>query len=623
MRPILKSISIIIFLCFAAMMHGQSILPPVLDWKGESEKLIVSNSHPWVTPTEKSGFVRTPDYEETMAWLKKLAIASPLLSMVNIGKSVEGRDIFMVIASTDKVVTAKALRNSTKPLLLAQAGIHSGEIDGKDAGMMLLRDIAFGKKKSLLNGVNFLFIPILNVDGHERTSSFNRPNQRGPENMGWRTNAQNLNLNRDYVKLDTKEVQAVVKVMNDYDPLMYMDIHVTDGADYQYDITYGGHGQQGYSPNISKWLREFYKPNADKALQNYGHIPGPLMFAANDMDFSEGNVLAMGEPRFSDAYGDARHLASVLVENHSLKPFKQRVLGTYVLLESTLKLLATTGNALQEATASDKSLREPQVPLAYKVPQIKEAYSFENVNPGQNTPDKATPPDSLNLLGISSKMVTSEVTGRKYIQWLGTPITMTIPYFKSTEPINFVSRPKAYWVPAANDDVIARLKAHGVKMDVLTAPQEVEVEISKIDDFTVGRANGKTIPYEGHVMVTAKTTPEKRKVNYSKGSVRISTDQPLGHLVMLLLEPNSTDSFFSWGFFSQIFQRTEYIEAYVMEPTILKMLEESPELKAEFNQKKAQDAAFASNPNAIFSWFYSKTEYYDKRYLIYPVGREM
>ena len=231
MRPILKSISVIIFLCFAAMMHGQSILPPVLDWTGESEKLIVSNSHPWVTPTEKSGFVRTPDYAETMAWLKKLANASPLLSMVTIGKSVEGRDIYMVIASTDKVVTAKALRNATKPLLLVQAGIHSGEIDGKDAGMMLLRDIAFGKKKNLLNGVNFLFIPILNVDGHERTSSFNRPNQRGPENMGWRTNAQNLNLNRDYAKLDTKKVQAVVKVMNDYNPLMYIDIHVTDGAE--------------------------------------------------------------------------------------------------------------------------------------------------------------------------------------------------------------------------------------------------------------------------------------------------------------------------------------------------------------------------------------------------------
>ena len=243
-----KRNSLVWIVCFSisiASATAQNFLPPAIEWKGKSELLIAKAGNAWITPTEKSGFINTPSYKETMDWLKKLDAASPLLRMISIGKSVEGRDINMIIASTEKNITASALKNSAKPLLLVQAGIHSGEIDGKDAGMMLLRDIAFGNKKYLLDKVNFLFIPILSVDAHERTSPYNRPNQRGPQSMGWRTNAQNLNLNRDYAKLDTKEVRAVVKVMNEYDPAMYMDIHVTDGADYQYDITFGGFGIQG------------------------------------------------------------------------------------------------------------------------------------------------------------------------------------------------------------------------------------------------------------------------------------------------------------------------------------------------------------------------------------------
>ncbi|HTE32810.1 MAG TPA: M14 family zinc carboxypeptidase, partial [Chryseolinea sp.] len=270
------------FMVFSAT--AQSILPPIIEWSGKSESLIAKQDNPWITASEKSNFVSTPDYHETMNWFKKLTAASPLLTMVSIGKSVEGRDIYMIIASAEKIVTSAALKKSAKPLLLAQAGIHSGEIDGKDAGMMLLRDIAFGNKKELINKVNFLFIPILSVDAHERSSPYNRPNQRGPENMGWRTNAQNLNLNRDYAKLDTKEIRSVVQVINEYDPVLYMDIHVTDGADYQYDITFGGLGLQGNSPGIAQWLETSYKPAVDKDLIANGHTPGQLLIAKNDRD---------------------------------------------------------------------------------------------------------------------------------------------------------------------------------------------------------------------------------------------------------------------------------------------------------------------------------------------------
>ena len=545
-------------IAFTISSTAQSILPPLIEWQGKSEAQITNANNPWITATEKSNFVSTPNYKETMDWFKKLSDASPLLSMISIGKSAEGRDIFMIVASTEKNTTPAALKKSSKPLLFVQAGIHSGEIDGKDAGMMLLRDIAFGNKKALLDKVNFLFIPILSVDAHERSSAYNRPNQRGPQQMGWRTNAQNLNLNRDYAKLDTKEIRAVIKVINEYDPTLYMDIHVTDGADYQYDITFGGNGQQGYSTGISNWLTKVYKINADKDLKANGHIPGTLLFAANDRDFSAGNVNSLGEPRFSDAYGNLRHMASVLVENHSLKPFRQRVLGTYILLESSLKILATEGASLKKITATDKSKRPATVPMQWKVPQLQTAASFETQSNVQ-TAANAKAPDSMQLLGIVSKLVRSTVTNTDFVEWTSVPITATIASYKASEPIDFITRPKAYWVPAFKYEIIERLKMHGIKMEIIKKPREVTVEMYRIQDAKFQDASGKAVPFEGHVQVTGKTKVEIRQQLFSAGSAFISTNQPLGELAMLLLEPQSIDSYLQWGFFNEIFQRTEYI----------------------------------------------------------------
>lgn len=616
----MKKIISIICIITTLQLSAQSILPLVQEWHGKSESLIAKPDNPWITTVEKSDFVTTPTYEETMAWLKKLADASPLINMISIGKSPEGRAIYMMIASTEKNVSADALKKSEKPLLLAQAGIHSGEIDGKDAGMMLLRDIAFGNKKHLIEGVNFLFIPILNVDGHERSSSYNRPNQRGPQNMGWRTNAQNLNLNRDYAKIDTEEVRAVIIVINEYDPLLYMDIHVTDGADYQYDITFGGLDGMGYSKSISNWLTKTYKTQADKDLKATGNIPGQLLFAVNGRDFKNGNALMSGDPRFSDAYGDARHTASILVENHSLKPYKQRVLGTYVLLESTLKILATEGNSLKESTKVDRNKRVEKLPMKFKVPQMSNNVAFNDLADAKIKEVVTTPADSLKFLEIESKIVKSKVTNADYVKWTGKPVNSTIVNYKATEPIDLVVRPKGYYVPIWCTEVIKRLKIHGIQMEILKEPTNVTVQMYRIKDAKFQNESGKVLPFEGHMQVFGTAVPEIRKEMFPAGSVYITTDQYLGDLTMLLLEPNSADSFLSWGFFDEIFQRTEYIEAYVMEPTMTKMLADSPELQKEFEDKKASDPVFANDPDAIYIWFYSKTKYYDERYLLYPIG---
>ncbi|HEY6436292.1 MAG TPA: hypothetical protein VIY47_06855, partial [Ignavibacteriaceae bacterium] len=323
------------------------------------------------------------------------------------------------------------------------------------------------------------------------------------------------------------------------------------------------------------------------------------------------------------SYGNLRHMPSLLVENHSLKPFKQRVLGTYVLLESTLQLLAAQGQLLKTITMTDEAIRSPKVPMAWKVPQMKNSVNFDKVSELQNTDAPSPLPDSLHFLGIASNMVKSQVTNADYVEWMGKPVTMTIVNYKGTEPVDFITRPKGYWVPASCDEVIERLKLHGIKMEIITEPREVAVEMYRIENAKFENEDHKTLPFEGHMQVNGTTKPEMRKQLFPVGSAYITTDQPLGDLAMTLLEPISKDSFFSWGFFLSIFQRTEYIEAYVIEPMSKKMLEESPALQKEFEEKKANDKAFANNQYAILTWFYSKTKFYDNRYLLYPVGREL
>lgn len=581
------------FLPSITIAQQEEILPPVLPWKGKSIGLIAKKNNPWITTTEQSDFVRTSSYAETMNWFNKLCGASDVMEMTTVGQSANGRKIEMIIASLDKIFDKAMLRSSSKPLLLVQAGIHAGEIDGKDAGMMLLRDIAFGSKRDLLKNVNLLFIPILNVDGHERVSPYNRPNQRGPENMGWRTNARNLNLNRDYTKLDSEEISALVQVMNDYNPSFYVDLHVTDGADYQYDITYGNNA---YSPSIAQWLTQTFRPAIDKGLKAYGHIPGPLVFAANDRDFTEGMMEFPYSPRFSTNYGDLRRIPSILVENHSLKPFKQRVLGTYVFLEALLQIVGKESASLKKAIQSDAQIRTEDVIITWLSPEK---------------------PDTITFLGVESTLEKSAVTTGDYVRWTGKPLTQKIPYKRVNEAGIAAKRPKAYWVPATYKNVIERLTRHGIEMEKITEAKTVDVDLYHLQDAKIS-----TEPFEGHFNVTAKVQSKKHKETFYPGSVRISTDQVLGDLVVYLLEPQCTDSFLAWGFFPEIFSRTEYIEEYAIEPLARWMLEKDENLRREFELKKKEEQGFVNDKTKVYTWFYERSPFYDERYLVYPVGVE-
>lgn len=567
-------------------------LPPLAPWTGASEKLPVPASHPWVTPGELSKLTTSPSYADTRAFAEKMVAASPLLRLEIFGQTPQGREMFAVVA--------RKPGSARKPVLLAQAGIHSGEIDGKDAGLMLLRDIAFRGNDGLLDKADFVFVPIFNIDGHERTSRFNRPNQRGPVMQGWRTTAQNLNLNRDYLKADAPEMQAMIGLIRKYDPALYLDLHVTDGTDHQYDVAFafaGWDGLYAYSPEIGKWLDQSFRPSVSAALKKAGHTPGYYAAAVDNRKPDIGIVHDADTPRFSTGYGDHSRVPTVLVETHSLKPHRQRVLGTYTLVEQALRLVGNDSGKLQAAIASDRASRSNEITLLWK--PVKK------------------PIRTVTYLGIAHETYKSPVTGVDEIRWLGKPVTQQMDVF-GVEPDLKVKLPVAYWVPATASDVIARMKIHGIEMEMIDAPRTMTLDMVRLEEPKLGGAN------EGHMPLSAKSyTHEMITESMPTGSVRVPTDQPLRLLVAAMLEAESADSFLAWNFFPSILQRTEYIEGYAISPLAEAMMARDPALKAEFETKLAADQAFAKDATARLEWFYQRSPYYDARYLLYPVGREM
>ena len=579
------------------------ILPPVSAWQGRSLELMVGNDHPWVTPSEQSRLTATPRYDETVAWLARLVEATPKLKMISIGKSAEGRDIWMVIANAAGASTPGELRASGKPTLLAHSGIHAGEIDGKDAGLMLLRDMTVrGTKGGLLDKANFLFVPILSVDGHERFSAYSRVNQRGPVEMGWRTNRRNLNLNRDFAKLETNELRALVRTINEWQPDLYFDLHVTDGQDYQYDITFGYNAPYAWSPSIARWLDTVLRPAVDRDLTAMDHIPGPLTFGANGRDMLGGNVQWTAPPRFSNGWGDARHLPTVLVENHSLKPYDQRVLGTYLFLETGLKVLGRDYESLRRATTEDRDRRDATVPLGFLA-------------------DPNATPANVPFEGVRSELYLSPISGAMTVRWTGEAIEQDLPLVKFDQPTTRVRRPSSYYIPAAWSHIAGILERQGIALESIEETTTVTVEMYRLPDAAL---NASGSPFEGRTLYTpGEPAPERRELLLHPGSFRVSTEQDLSTLIVLLLEPQSGDSLFQWGYFGEILQRTEYVEAYVMEPMARAMLEADPQLREAFEAKLLADSEFAGSARARLQWFYEKTPFFDEEHRLYPIGRSL
>tara|TARA_R110000822_G_scaffold62756_2_gene154477 strand:- start:2678 stop:4402 length:1725 start_codon:yes stop_codon:yes gene_type:complete len=551
---------------------------------------------PLTTDFELSSGEASPSYAETMAFVDRLVAANPTqFKAQTIGYSNSQRAIKMLIASEQGYFQASQIANDTKPTIFVQAGIHGGEIDGKDAMFMLLRDIATGKRRDILKNVNILFIPILNVDGHERSSAFNRINQRGPVKMGFRTNGNNLNLNRDFTKLDTPEIKSVLKVINDYNPNLYIDVHVTDGADYQYDVTYGYNPVfASESPAVSDTLNQLFKPLIDEKLVSQGHIPGPLVFVMDKREFKSGLAGWVATPRYSNGWGDLKSLPTILVENHSLKPYKQRVLGTYVFLDGAISALAEHSNELLAAVKKEQAFIPKQL-------SVKRGYA-EQAN-------------EIEFKGISYAREQNALSGQVEVKYLGNKQDYTnLPIYWQKEVLHTVEVPKAFFIPPVYSDLVAKLKLHGVEFTQLEGVNTQPLKVAKVKDYTFDKA-----PFEGRFRVSANFDYVAAINVDLNGWYQVNTQQKAGELAVHLLHPEAPDSFFAWGEFNTIFQRTEYMENYALIPYARQMLKNNPKLALAFDKKINDDKVFAKDADARLNWLYEQSPFYDQAYLKYPI----
>lgn len=573
-----------------ALPPSPAVLPPALPWSGASERLVVPASDPWITPAERAGFATTPRYTEVRAWLKKLAAASPIITMETFGSTGEKRDLVFVRASKG---------GSGKPVVLVQAGIHSGEIDGKDAGLMLLRDIALRGKHALLDKVDFVFVPILNIDGHERMSAWNFPALRGPAQKGYVRNARNINLNRDYGKADAPETRAIITLLRRLDPILYVDCHVSDGFDMQYDVTftYAGWGTYARHRATAGWLQTRFGPSVTAALERAGHVPAIYPSPIDTRDPAKGIRYAPEGPRYSTGYGDFIGIPTVLVENHMLKPYRQRVLGTYVLLEEALRLAASDAGRVAAAKAQDRASRPAEL-LTQWQPAAEPIGWLEKFK------------------GVAFETYRSPVTGRDEQRWLGKPITFRMPIIGQT-PTESVRLPRAWWVPAAQTEVIERLRLHGIQFDTLGETRTLTLDRVRL-------VNPIPLPTtDGRIPLRSGFAHEQVRETLAPGAIRVSSDQPLGLLAAALLEPESQDSFLAWGFFPEMLPPAPGAETFVLAPTADALLANDPQLKADFEAKLAADTRFAADPDARLAWVMEQAGEPDPFRWIYPIRREL
>lgn len=559
----------------------------------------------WRTYAEITDYKRTPSYDDTVAYSRKLDQASPLLKYQTFGESGEGRPMPLLIAATGETFTPSAARQAKKAVIMIQACIHSGESDGKDAGLALLRDIAVLKAyPNVLDHVVVLFIPIYNVDGHEWASPYNRINQDGPENMGWRATSTNQNLNRDYMKADTPETRSWLRLWNEWNPDFFIDCHVTDGADFRYNVTiqYEHHGNA--EAVVTDWLRTALNNSIVPATEADGNLLSTYLEFRDNRDLTLGINSFIATPRFSTGYVPLRNRPGLLIETHMLKPYKPRVLGTYDLLLHTIETVN----------------RDPQKLLdSVHRADADVAKQGEQYDPARRYPlrltltDKSTP---YQLKAVEYHTELSEVSGAVRVIYGTEPRDMTVPLYDDAIPSVAVAPPLAYIVPPQWREVIEVLKAHGLKMERLTAATTIEVESYRFRDVKWASSS-----FEGRLLASFKTDPLKETRTYPAGSVVITIAQPSAHLAIHLLEPDGPDSFTTWGFFNAIFEQKEYGEAYVVEKLAREMMAHDPALRAEFEKRVANDRTFAGDIRARLNFFYERSPYWDRRMNLYPVGR--
>lgn len=545
-----------------------------------------------ITLVEQTDFVQTPKAEQTMAYFQKLADYSPMVNLSTFGQSAQGRDLVAVVLDKDGLQDPEKIRKKGRAIILVESCIHSGEPDGKDATMIFIRDMLVeGKDIELLDNVSFLFIPIFNIDGHEDFRATNRINQNGPAELGTRNTAQQLNLNRDFLKADAPEMRAWLKLYNEWMPELFIDVHVTNGADFQYVTTYAieNHGTM-MEEGLRQWTTDVFEKQLNEQMTEVGF---PMFLYAsfrNSNAPEQGIFINIYDPRYSEAYAAARNRIGLLLENHIYKPYKQRVMCTIEAIRASARIIGQNKAELFEVVErADKAVSSPE----YRRKPMDLTY-------------RAVNRDSvwIDYLAWERETVKSDLSGADWTRHnYDKPITVKAPLITSYDATSSVQLPEAYIFMPQWTDVIELFDLHDIKYTRLTEPKKIEVETYRYNGATFS-----TRQSEGRIpVVKTDYTTQTETLEYPAGSILIDMNQPSGRIAAWLLEPSAPGSLVYWGFFNQVLQPTNefWIRLGYMEEKGRELLAKDPALKAEFDERM-KDPAFAGDSNAILNFFYER-----------------
>lgn len=559
---------------------------------------IIANAQIKPTTFEKSNGLETATYADCIAFYKQLAVLSDKIQMKTFGSTDAGYPLHLVIFSNDKKFNPTDWQKQNRVVVLVNNGIHPGEPDGIDASMMLLRDIVNGKI-SVPSNIVLAIIPIYNIGGSLNRGSFSRVNQDGPLAYGFRGNAQNLDLNRDFTKSDSRNSKAFTQIFQYLNPDIFIDNHVSDGADYQHTMTLLTTQHNKLGGDIGKYLHTTFEPSIYKGMLEKNWPLTPYV------NFEEGNPekgwqAFYDAPRYSTGYTALFATMGFMTETHMLKPFAQRVKSDYALIQTVLQQATLQGKAIkQNRTASLEAIKAQQI----------FALSFQN---------DSTRKDTITFLGYAAEQKKSDVTGTNRLFYNhDKPFTKQVNLYNYFVGQNMVTKPKAYIIPQGWHDVIDLLKLNKVEVTTLAKDTQIVVDAYRIEDY-------KTSPraYEKHYRHSStKVSTSEQKIQFLKGDCIIYTGQIYDRFLIEMLEPTGDDSYFAWNFFDAILQQKEGYSDYRWEDVAAKYLQQHLELQQELAAKRQLDPKFAASANQQLDFVYKHSPYYEPAHLRYPVYR--
>ena len=552
----------------------------------------------FTTVFEKSEGLETATYHQTIQFYKDLAEHYTEISIKSIGDTDSGKPLHIVTLNPNNTgANFKELRKDNR-ILLINNGIHPGESDGIDATMMLYRDIVQGKVETPKNTV-LVTIPIYNVGGSLNRNTGTRTNQNGPKAYGFRGNARNFDLNRDFIKSDTKNARTFAQIFHLVKPDVFIDNHVSNGADYQYTLTHLFTQHNKLGGVLGNYLHTEMMPKLEEKLEAKKWDITPYVNVFNRTPES-GFSQFKDSPRYSTGYTTLFNTLGMMVETHMLKPYQKRVEGTYELMKSMIEITEEQGSKIANL----------------RVEQYKN-WSIGGTYPLTWTLD-TTKSSTLNFKGFEGEMIPSTLTGATRLKYDKTkPFTKTLKYQNYFVPTSKVTIPKAYVIPQSMHHVMDLLKINEIEFSQFKTDTIIEIQSYKILSF-----ESRKSPYEGHYLHYNTSIESKtEKLAFRAGDYIVKTNQTGMRYLLETLEPEATDSFFNWNFFDTILQQKEGFSPYVWEDKAELILKTNPKLQIEFNIKKSYDKDFANNWYAQLDWLHKKSNSYEKAHMQYPIYR--